>query len=85
MQHEGDKMKVASYPQSSRLLVARGSRENNFSMRVRMPANSRYLFSQEVEKPFPRVSSVCLWKPRICREASGNTLDSGSKCWYTFL
>ena len=30
MQHEGDKMKVASYPQSSRLLVARGSREKIF-------------------------------------------------------
>ncbi len=33
MQHEGDEMKVASYPQSSRLLVAKGSRGNSFSMR----------------------------------------------------
>ncbi len=75
MQHEGDEMKVACYPQSSRLLVAKGSQGNNFSMRVRMPATSRYLFSQEVEKLFPRVSSVCLWKPRISSEASDNTFD----------
>lgn len=53
MQYEGNEMKVASYPQSSRLLVAKGSQGNNFSMRVRMPATSRYLFSQEVEKSFP--------------------------------
>jgi hypothetical protein len=75
MQHEGDEMKVASYPQSSRLLVAKGSRGNIFSMRVRMLATSRYLYTQKVEKSFPRVSSVCLWKPRISREASDNTLD----------
>ncbi len=75
MQHVGDEMKVASYPQSSRFLFAKGFRGKNFSMRVRMLATSRYLFTQEVEKSFPRVSSVCLWKPQISKEASDNTLE----------
>lgn len=60
MQHEGDEMKVASYPQSSRFLVAKGSRGNSFSMRVRMPVTSKYLFTQEVEKSFPE-SPQCIY------------------------
>src|SRR5258708_34221355 len=51
------------------------SQGNNFSLKVRMPASSRCLFTQEVEKSFPRVSSVRLWKPRKSKEASNNTLD----------
>lgn len=53
MQHKEDEMKVASYPQSSRLLVAKGSQKNSLSMRARMLATSRYLFTQEAEKSFP--------------------------------
>jgi hypothetical protein len=41
MQHEGDEMKVASYPQSSRLLVAKGSRGNSFSMRGQNASNQQ--------------------------------------------
>jgi hypothetical protein len=65
MQHESDEMKVANYAHSSRFLVSKSSQRNSFSIKVRMTATSRYLFSQEVEESFPRVSSVCLWKPRI--------------------
>lgn len=40
-----------------------------------MPATSRHFFLRDVEKPFPRVSQRCVWKPWIFKEARGNTLD----------